>query len=809
MLKLTDTHKGICRKGKGELNMNRKIEKLSCLTLTLMIVLSSVMVLSNVAAQTRPKIYIDPPVNEFFTDTTAVRDNFTVTIKASDWPDLYGYQLKFTYDSSVLQAVNAAIPAGDMFTPTIPGKVFVVDSGTITDGSVTFALSLLAPEPNHSGSGVIATVTLMIIAAPATGETLTSWLQLVDENNLIMVNPATGAGYPLDSFDNIPARFSYESPPPPTPTLRVSSKAWDNTAADAANRLFNITVSIENLVAEWHAIAFQFRLTFNGALIATKSEWVFAGELVTQFGATFSNATVTPNVFFGEIILPPWPDPNELDKWAHGSGALATIQFNATYRAPPAASCDLVLSEVVIIDYQGKDVPSNIAPPGTYTITVAPPPWMSVDPNTFTFKKNGDVLSLNVILNSVDKGFNLVGAEFKVRYDPTLLSITAAAIGEGDFMKDFATHAGTDTFFQAVVDVGTDYGLIGIIILPLPNGTWPEGVFPEGTGVLATLNFTAIGQQATQDVNGKLQVYDPLLVDVDAKTIPVDAAKTETEGLCTYIIQKAVPPFEGKIDIYTQYPDLYGGYGYHIASDGFAPQGTVQLSALVTYRGEPVPGKPVTFRVATAGPVQFGGDIIFATNFTDDEGIARWTLSVPAIPPNSNGSVWNVTASVDIAGNVVEDYVDFFVGWLIKVSSVTIAPVETAPVNGYQVVYKTRMYSMNVSLDIFTNQDPKNCLQMQGLTPKDVVAYTGRDELGQPIFAAFAELPIGAVAAGTIQPGHSRPFSDGLVTSIAIPKGAFTGKGDIQVNVLTDLPANNGVSIAPPYDRYVWIKKAP
>jgi hypothetical protein len=373
-------------------------------------------------------------------------------------------------------------------------------------------------------------------------------------------------------------------------------------------------------------------------------------------------------------------------------------------------------------------------------------------------------------------------------------------------MKDFATHAGTDTFFQAYVQ--EDYGLIGIIILPLPNGTWPEGVFPEGTGVLATLNFTAIGQQATQDVDGTLQVYDPLLVDVDAKTIPVDAAKTATEGLCTYIITKAVPPFEGAIDVYTQYLDLYGGHGYHIASDGFAPQGTVQLSALVTYRGEPVPGKPVTFRVATAGPVQFGGDII-ATNFTDDEGIARWTLNVPAIPPNSNGSVWTVTALVDIAGNVVEDYVDFFVGWLIKVSSVTIAPVETEPVNGYQVVYKLHTYSMNVSLNVFTNQDPKNCLQMQGLTPKDVVAYTGRDELGQPIFAAFAELTIGAVPAGTIQPGQSRPFANGLVTGIAIPKGAFTGKGDIQVNVLTDLPANNGVSIAPPYDRYVWIKKAP
>ena len=804
---MTDVHKRICRKGKGELNMNRKIEKLSCLTLTLMIVLSSVMVLGNVAAQTRPKIYIDPAINEFFTDTTAVGDNFTVSIKASDWPDLYGYQLKFTYDSSVLQAVAAEIPVGHMFTPVDKTKIFIVDGGTITDGSVTFALSLLAPEAAKTGGGVIATVTLKLIAAPETGETLTSLLELVDENNLIMVNPSTGQGYPLASFDNIPATFSYESPPPPTPTLAVSSFAWDNTAADAANRLFNVTVSIENLVAEWHAVAFQFRLGFDSALIKTKPEWVFPGEFALQFGATFSNATVEPNVLFGEIILPPWPDPTELDKWAHGSGVLATIQFNATYRAPPAASSDLTLSDVVIIDYLGKDVPSNIAPPGTYTITVAPPPWLSVDPNTFTFKKNGDVLSLNVILNSIDKGFRLVGAEFKVRYDTTLLSTTAEAISEGDFMKDFATHAGTDTFFQAYVQ--EDYGLIGIIILPLPNGTWPEGVFPEGTGVLATLNFTAIGQQATQDVTGTLQVYDPLLVDADAKTIAVDAAKTATEGLCTYIIQKAVPPFEGKIDIYTQYVDPYGGQGYHIASDGFAPQGTVQLYASVTYRGEPVPGKPVTFRVATAGQVQFGGDIFFATNFTDDEGIARWTLQVPAIPPDSNGSVWSVTASVDIAGNVVEDYVDFFVGWLIKVSSVTVAPVETDPINGYQVVYKTHMYSMNVSLDIFTNQDPKDCLQMQGVTPKDVVAYTGRDELGQPIFAAFAELPIGSVPAGTIQPGESRPFADGLVTSITIPKGAFTGKGDIQVNVLTELPANNGVSIAPPYDRYVWIKKAP
>lgn len=793
--------------------MNKKIVKLSTVTLTLIIVLSSVMAFYKVAAQARPTIYFDPAEAAFFTTDTSVGDTFAVTVKSADFPSpgVYSFEFRVRFDSTMLRATAASIPTGHWLTPSLaPGNLFVVDPGTINANYVSFAATLLGAEPGKTGGGTIAVVTFEIIAAPDIGQELASDIYLA-EGETVLVDPSA-AEIPKGNYDRVPSKFTYGSPPPPEPYMSVSSWAWDNQAAEDAGRLFNITVSINDLVADWHAVGFQFRLGFDNALIATQTEWVFEGDFAKQFGETFFVAFVEEKVIVGQLVLPDWPDPADLNAWMHGSGIIATIQFEAIYEPPPAAECALELSDIQIVDYQGNLIPFSDPVSGTYMITIAPPPWLSVAPQEVELEKIGESFDLNIIVNELDKGFQMVGVEFKVFYDTTILETSVEAITEGidNIMREVATRSGTDLFFQAYLE--EDHGLIGIIILPLPDGTWP--FFPEGTGVLAAVEFTAIQQLDDVDLITTVNVDDVLLVNADAKAVPLNLQKTEAEGTCTVTIKKAFapPPAERMVDLYTQYDAPYGGQGANAPSDAFAPQGQVKLYAKVTYRGDAIPGKPVAYQIIGPNGYEFS-----AIAFTNANGQALLDFSMPA--SSIYFGVWSISASVDVAGQVVTDTLFFRFGWLVEVKSIAIDPNDgTIPIGaGLQKLFKGKTYSLHTILKIITMQHPTECVQLQGIEPKTMLSYAGFDELRQPLFNKFVDLTasIGPwMTAPTVQQmtdfvadEEGREFDAGTV-SIAIPRSAYSGIGNIYVNIYTDYPWVSGVPYSDPKigAKEVWIQ---
>jgi hypothetical protein len=834
---LTNTHMGICRKGKGEQNMNRKIVKLSSVTLTLIMVLGCLIAFHSVYAQAKPKLIIDPAVNTFYTNQTSVGATFTVSIKSADFaaPGVFSYQIKLLFDNTMLQATAAGLPTGHWLTPASSANIFVVDPGTINNtlGFVSFGVTLLGNEAGKTGGGTIATVTFSITASPSAGGSLTSSINLGTGGvDTLLVDP-NAVEIPASTYDLVPATFTYASPPLPKPFLSVNSFTWDNTAADAAGRLFNVSVLINSLVADWRAIGFQFTLSFDGTILATQQDWIFAGDFAAQFGAlaggTFNVSFVEgAHAIFGEIILPPWPDPTDLTKWAHtdgGSGTLAIIQFNATYRPPPEASSDLVLSNIQIVDFEGNLVQTDPAQNGLYTITVAPPPWLSVLPSEVELdpKLGSSSFNFTVQINQLDKGFQMVGAEFKVFYNTSILSTTADQITEGtnNIMREVATRSGTDLFFQAYLE--EDHGLIGIIILPLPNGTWP--FFPEGAGTLAAITFTVL--PGVQEQLAAVQPYqttvnlgdgsDVLLVNANAKPIPTDEQKTATEGVCTVTIKVAfAPPTPDRVvDLFTQYNAPFGGQGANVPSDAFAPQGQVQLFARVTYRNDTVPGKPVAYQVI--GPNGLAYDFA-ATEFTDSNGVALLPFTMPA--SSLYFGVWTIKASVDVAGQVVSDTLTFRFGWLIEAKSTTITPNQgTIPYQGttLQKLYKGSTYTLAVALKIITMQHPIECLQLEGISPKTLLVYSGVDELKQPLFNNYVDLtasigpwmvaPTAQQMQNFVADDNGRTYSDGQ-TSIKIPSGAFSGVANIYAMVYTDYPWIDGVPYFDPAigTTPVWIQ---
>jgi len=109
-------------------------------------------------------VYVSPQhgsarVNEIF--------SINVSITNVSESGLWAYEFKLHYNKSILEPVSAEIPADHFLEPTLsPDNVFIIDAGTInqTEGTVSFAVMLINPEPGKTGSGTLANITFVVIA---------------------------------------------------------------------------------------------------------------------------------------------------------------------------------------------------------------------------------------------------------------------------------------------------------------------------------------------------------------------------------------------------------------------------------------------------------------------------------------------------------------------------------------------------------------------------------------------------------------------------------------------------------------------
>jgi len=692
-----------------------------------------------------------------------------------------GFEWKLTYDPAILGFLNAT--EGDFLKQF--GEVYF---HAVQEADYVISFSLLLPpwppEEFPEGSGTLATLTFEAILAGSCDLTLSDVLIVDVDGNFVETGPHEHGRYLI-----------------PLPYLKVLP---ETVSANVIGDQVVIDITVQGLSAVWRAVGFEWKLTYDPAILGFLN--ATEGDFLKQFGEVYFHAVQEADyVISFSLLLPPWPP----EEFPEGSGTLATLTFEAIL----AGSCDLTLSDVLIVDVDGNFVETGPHEHGRYTFA---PPWLSVNPTEVTLENEGETFNLHVVINEIDKTWKLAGSEFKLRYNTTLLETSEELIVEGDFLKDFALGAGTDTWFQVYLE--EEYGLIGILILPLGNGTWPFDVFPEGTGVLASFTFTAIWQHETEDITDYLKVDDILLVDAEAKIIPVDLEKTATEGTCEYTILKAyVPPEpeppqpERMVDLFTQYDAPYGGQGIGVPSDAFAPQGQAKLKAKVEYRGEAVPGKLVAYQIRGPNGYEF-----LATELTGSNGMAVLDLSIPA--SESYFGVWEVTASVDIAGQVVTDFVFFRVGWLVSVKEIAIEFTQSMTENQkeYPLLFKGETYPINSTLWVITMQPPTQCVQLQGLEPKLLLVYSGFDELRQPLFNQYIPMSIGYFMSTTPTVAEMSSFVaivagrelDSPMTSITIPTRAYSGVADINGNVFTDFPWYSGVPYSSTTLKQVYIRAA-
>ena len=485
-----------------------------------------------------------------------------------------------------------------------------------------------------------------------------------------------------------------------------------------------------------------------------------------------------------------WESPNSLllgpgieqefnathGRWYHGLSALpmaspyptsftGTIKLGTlTFKVIKAAteqtgdlSCALSLFETKLADSAATPIPHTLEH-GFYTFPYvpAPPvpgPWLKVNPPYLKATTLGEEKTYNIGINEVDIQHRLVGVEFKVRFDATLLNVVEAV--EGTFMKDPAWALNGTQFVGPIIEEDAEgwFVLIGILLLPHEKGNWTA--FPEGSGVLASITFSAIYFDPTgQSLKSDIILDDVKMANDQAqKILPQKPAENG-------VYEAALRVFQGLVDIYTEWSLVYpgndpdwGGKGENMPSDGFPPQAQVTLFVEVTYKGDVVPGKPVSIMV-----YDLSGNLVFArTTPTNELGIANMSFRIPQ--DKSIFGTWTAVAVAEIAENQVEDSVQFEVGYIVNTSLPTIEGVQC---KGDSVV-------LTIEYDSIMLYQSVNATF-------EFVLY---DDLGFPVVK-------GSVPA-TVAPSGNPPIE----FTITIPKWAFSGTATLYANVFYDLKTYN------------------
>jgi len=216
-----------------------------------------------------------------------------------------------------------------------------------------------------------------------------------------------------------------------------------------------------------------------------------------------------------------------------GTIKLATLTFEVIYQPPQNGSCILDLfdtkvsdSNAVSIDHEDLDgLYEILSPPAPPTLK----PKLEIRPesvNTFT----DNVFDIDVTISNVNATAMLVGVEFKLRYNTTMLDLIDAT--EGPFMKDPAWALNGTEMAGPFIEEG--YAVLGIILLPQVDGEYTE--FPEGSGTLVTITFnaTAVGSCA-------LELFDTKL----SNPVPEPISHTTVDGFVTVSEGAASPDING------------------------------------------------------------------------------------------------------------------------------------------------------------------------------------------------------------------------------------------------------------------------
>jgi len=153
---------------------------------------------------------------------------------------------------------------------------------------------------------------------------------------------------------------------------------------------------------------------------------------------------------------------------------------------------------------------------------------LSVAPSEYYATKVGEVFQVNVTLEILNETAQVVGVDFRISYNNSLLEVVN--VEEGPFFKEF-TQGPLGTFFVYYVEDETVFPngtvipphiIIGALIFPNETGQYP-GPFPNGSGTIAMITFKAIQHSPAKSLNCTFEFFDIIAVSAEGEYLTAES----------------------------------------------------------------------------------------------------------------------------------------------------------------------------------------------------------------------------------------------------------------------------------------------
>jgi len=605
-----------------------------------------------------------------------------------------------------------------------------------------------------------------------------------------VINATTGYGVP-GNVGTTTVNFTNEYPPPTAPGYPLGYF------------LVNITVRDVTDLAGW-----QINVTWDPTLLELLPGDIYRNDTPTHYFAIFGmfGIETIPNIKPDKVY---WAVSRGSGKPTFtGNGTMCQIKFNITQAPASVLTCQLHHDQVSAFPTKLKDsyvadIP-YIPQDGTYEyskIVFIPKPYLEVCPSDVVqgWPKGPTIIgtpkenfTVDVCINNIVADAKLIAYQFKFIWNKTS-SFDFIKVTEGPFLKN-PTWAPDGTFWTTS-GAGMNSTHKWFLVLAVIWNWTAMTVFPDSTGLscaersLCTITFKSTVQE--QDP-WKIETSKAFVVRHVWPTHPERVfenfyeefivSKPQSEWIMgNYKIYGYLLITGRYIDVYTQYPDPYGGQGINQPSDMFWPQKQVELYANVSYNMWPQQNKVVTFEIRDPD----GNPITVLTAITQANGSAHTSYRIPwpCFEGEDLFGIWTITASVDIACIIVNDTLQFHFDYLVEWVKVTVDPTSV-----------DHLGTVNITVDFQS---------YAWLHYPVVITVFIHDELNYPIGGFISN----AIIIGQGMENEPRGEWPGDMWchygnytyqwNIQIPKYAVPYNALVYVNALSNLPSLGGCALTP------------
>jgi len=313
-----------------------KKSKITAVSIVSMLLLSLGAFINPVSSQSTT-VKVDPPLTEYYLKATG--KEFTVAVKILDVENLYGFDLKFRWNTTYLDYVSHSVHVPrDTYLDGVlwNGIMPLADEVNASAGTYWIGYSSIAPAPTFNGSGTVFTMTFKVIYHPVQPEP--------DANitlELYSTDLVAKGGAPITHTKEDGTVILYSLPPIST-MLDVQPLIFRKSQGAS----FNINVSVEDIVDLY---AFDISLYYNTTLLDALS--IAEGPFLKSVGSTIAIMTevndTVGRVRYGLSLM-------GAPSGVNGSGTLFTITFLSSTEA--TGPSPLSLNDTELSNYDAEPI---------------------------------------------------------------------------------------------------------------------------------------------------------------------------------------------------------------------------------------------------------------------------------------------------------------------------------------------------------------------------------------------------------------------------------------------------------------------